>query len=147
MRADQVRGDAAAGELRERLRDHSPGRRRDGDVRRGFEFLAPPSIKYWRFCGVGVSIGRVFAHACGLRRYIVASGQCQALVAAGGGAPTVIKQYGRGEYFGEVALLSGGRRAASVAAVGRVVCYRVRAFHPGHTRVVFSTVDHRRRRS
>jgi predicted ATPase len=46
--------------------------------------------------------------------YIVTDGQLDVIVDRPGGGPTVINRLRRGDYFGEIALVGGGRRTATV---------------------------------
>jgi len=46
--------------------------------------------------------------------YIVTGGELEVLIDGPGGAPLVVNRLGSGEYFGEIALLRGGRRTATV---------------------------------
>jgi ABC-type lipoprotein export system ATPase subunit len=46
--------------------------------------------------------------------YIVTGGELEVLIEGPGGAPLVVNRLGSGEYFGEIALLRGGRRTATV---------------------------------
>jgi putative ABC transport system ATP-binding protein len=46
--------------------------------------------------------------------YIVTDGELEVLIEGPGGGPLVVNRLGRGDYFGEIALLRGGRRTATV---------------------------------
>ncbi|CAE7560993.1 PRKAR2A, partial [Symbiodinium necroappetens] len=50
----------------------------------------------------------------------------QAVACIGGEKGEIeVKQYAKGEYFGEIALLSGQPRKASVYAVGKATCFYI----------------------
>jgi glutaminase len=55
--------------------------------------------------------------------FVVARGTVSVLVASASGAPVRIGSIGPGQFFGEMAVLEGGTRAADVIADARVVCY------------------------
>lgn len=58
------------------------------------------------------------------KMFILRSGQAVACI-AGEKGEIEVKQYSKGEYFGEIALLSGQPRKASVYAVGKAVCFYI----------------------
>ena len=55
--------------------------------------------------------------------FVVARGTVSVLVASASGPPIRIGSIGPGQFFGEMAVLEGGTRAADVIADARVVCY------------------------
>jgi len=57
--------------------------------------------------------------------YILAFGEAEVLYEPPGGAPTVIGALSAGQFFGEMALLTGDARAATVVAKTDVECYRL----------------------
>lgn len=57
--------------------------------------------------------------------YILAFGEAEVLYEPPGGAPQVIGTLGAGQFFGEMALLTGDARAATVVAKSDVECYRL----------------------
>ena len=57
--------------------------------------------------------------------YIVAFGEAEVLIESPGSAPRVIGTVRAGEFFGEMALLSGDARSATVIAKTDVECYRL----------------------
>src|SRR5688572_9110532 len=57
--------------------------------------------------------------------YILAFGEAEVLYEPPGGAPSAIGNVHAGEFFGEMALISGDARAATVVAKTDVECYRL----------------------
>ena len=57
--------------------------------------------------------------------YILAFGEAEVLYEPPGGAPQVIGTLQAGQFFGEMALLTGDARAATVVAKTDVECYRL----------------------
>ncbi|HEV3008412.1 MAG TPA: cyclic nucleotide-binding domain-containing protein, partial [Burkholderiales bacterium] len=57
--------------------------------------------------------------------YILAFGEAEVLYEPPGGAPHVIGMLNAGQFFGEMALLTGDARAATVVAKSDVECYRL----------------------
>lgn len=58
------------------------------------------------------------------KMFILRNGQAVACI-AGEKGEIEVKQYSKGEYFGEIALLSGQPRKASVYAVGKATCFYI----------------------
>ncbi|CAJ1356001.1 unnamed protein product [Effrenium voratum] len=58
------------------------------------------------------------------KMFILRSGQAVACI-GGEKGEIEVKQYSKGEYFGEIALLSGQPRKASVYAVGKATCFYI----------------------
>lgn len=52
------------------------------------------------------------------RAYVITRGEVDVLVKHPSGMDTVVNRLGRGQYFGEIALVRGGRRTATVRAAG-----------------------------
>jgi CRP-like cAMP-binding protein len=57
--------------------------------------------------------------------YVLAYGEAEVLFEPPGGAPQVIGTVHAGQFFGEMALLTGDTRAATVVAKTDVECYRL----------------------
>jgi CRP-like cAMP-binding protein len=57
--------------------------------------------------------------------YVLAFGEAEVLYEPPGGAPSVIGAVRAGEFFGEMALITGDARAATVVAKNDVECYRL----------------------
>jgi CRP-like cAMP-binding protein len=70
----------------------------------------------------GEAVTREGEHDDGL--YIIVDGQAEVRIGAGDGARTVAT-LGPGEFFGEMALLTGEVRAATVVAITDLDCYRL----------------------
>jgi small-conductance mechanosensitive channel len=57
--------------------------------------------------------------------YIIASGEADVVLATERGAPTKVGELAAGQFFGEMALMTGAPRSASVYAKTDVTCYRL----------------------
>jgi len=57
--------------------------------------------------------------------YIIMKGDASVRVAVGGGAEREVARLGPGDFFGEMGLLTGERRSATVVALTSVDCYRL----------------------
>ncbi|ORX36483.1 cAMP dependent protein kinase regulatory subunit [Kockovaella imperatae] len=62
----------------------------------------------------------IVAGEAGEEFFLVESGEAVALKSDESGQPQVVKQYGKGDYFGELALLNRQARAATVRAQGKL---------------------------
>jgi len=80
------------------------------------------SLRYAPFTR-GETITRQGAEAHWL--YIIREGEAAVRVAAEGGDDREVARLGRGDFFGEMGLLTGERRAATVVALTDVDCYRL----------------------
>jgi CRP/FNR family transcriptional regulator/voltage-gated potassium channel len=54
--------------------------------------------------------------------YIITKGRTEVLIASGKKRPTKVKEMGRGAFFGEMALIDGARRRATVRALTDTEC-------------------------
>lgn len=57
--------------------------------------------------------------------YIIKEGQCSVLVSHQGGATTEVAKLGAGQFFGEMSVLTGAPRTATVKAVSELICYEI----------------------
>jgi len=57
--------------------------------------------------------------------YLIESGEAEARISDRNGEPVTLARFGPGEYFGEIALLTGAERTADIVAVGPVTLLRL----------------------
>lgn len=67
----------------------------------------------------------VEAGAVGSALYIIATGTVEVLLTGGAGEQIVLSRLGKGEHFGEMSLIDGSRRSATVRAIGKCEMLRL----------------------